>query len=134
MNIAKKLFSMILITNIAITTQASEPSKSITFNESNNTELHYDLGQEYYLAEKNNLKRLAISMQQNPFQSFQDLSEEETIAFNQKIKRAIFLSKMSEEQKIAWTAQKIRYKNLKRKEMNTSENGESTFNKKSKTS
>lgn len=134
MNITKKLFFMVLITNLAITTQASEPSRRITFDESHNTELQYDLGKEYYVAEKNNLRRLAISLQQNPLQNFQDLSEEEVVACQKKSAKAIFMSKMSQEQKVAWTAQKIRFKLLKKKQINRSGKAESISNKKLKTS
>lgn len=134
MNITKKSFFMILIINLAITTQASELPRHITFDESRNAELQYDLGSEYYLAQKNNLKRLAKSLKQDPLQYFQDLSQEEKIAHNNKAKISILLSKMSQEQKVAWTAQKIRFKLLKKKQINRSDKAESISNKKFKTS
>ena len=95
--------------------QKNECQRRITFNESSNIELQYDLGADYYQAQKDNLKRLAINMRENPWQNFQDLSPEETTTLNKELKKRALVSKMTKEEKVIHTKQKIRYKLLSKK-------------------
>src|SRR3989339_2034322 len=115
MNSYNKLLFTLLMSNLIMPTQASELSRRINFDESQNIELHYDLGAEYYSSERKNLQRLAISLRQNPLQYFQDLTEEEIIACQKRNTRANFMSKMSPEEKVKWAQQQIRFKLLKKR-------------------